>query len=193
MNEPAMFARLTRYWVYGGTLAGLLLLALLPALIQTWTAVLTAVFLQLPIYMLHQFEEHDDDRFRLYVNEHLGGGREVLSPLAVFIINVPGVWGVNAAAFLAAYWIHIGYGLIAIYLTLVNAAAHLVAAIVSRAYNPGVATSVILFLPAGIYGWLQFRHVENVGGGDHALGLVVAIFIHAAIVAHVQIMKRRLK
>jgi hypothetical protein len=51
---------------------------------------------------------------------------------------------------------------------------------------------VILFLPAGIFGWLQFRRLESVGSGDHALGLAVAVIIHFAIVAHVQIIKRRL-
>lgn len=56
-----MLARLTRYWVYGGTLSGLLLLALLPALMHGWTVTLTEVFLQLPIDMLHQGEEHDND------------------------------------------------------------------------------------------------------------------------------------
>lgn len=185
-------ARLIQYWVYGGTLAGVLLLTLLPALARNWSAVVTAVFLQLPIYMLHQWEEHDNDRFRLYVNAHLGGGREVLSPLAVFFINVPGVWGVNAGAFLAATSLHVGYGLVAVYLTLVNAAAHLIAAIVSRAYNPGLVTSMILFMPAGIVGWLEFQRLETVHAGYHAFGLIVAVLIHVAIVGHVQIRKRRM-
>jgi hypothetical protein len=47
-----------------------------------------------PVYMVHQYEEHDNDRFRLFVNEKIGKQRVGLSPLAVFVINVPGVWGV---------------------------------------------------------------------------------------------------
>ena len=86
-----MFSRLTQYWVYGGFLAGILLLVLLPLLSQAWSTALILVFLQLPIYMLHQYEEHDNDRFRLFFNRTVGQGKEVLSPEAVFVINVPGV------------------------------------------------------------------------------------------------------
>ncbi len=49
-------SRLTRYWVYGGFLAGLLLLILLPQLAHYWSSALLVVFLQLPLYMFHQLE-----------------------------------------------------------------------------------------------------------------------------------------
>ncbi len=68
---------------------GLLLFALLPALVTGWSLALVAVLLQLPVYMLHQYEEHDDDRFRRFFNHTMFGGREVLSRRAVFVINVP--------------------------------------------------------------------------------------------------------
>ena len=123
-----MLSRLTQYWVYGGFLAGILMLVLLPELARNWSMALVAVFLQLPIYMLHQYEEHDNDRFRLYLNRVFGEG-EVLSHSAVFVINVPGVWGVNAASFYLASCVSLGYGLIAVYLTLVNSVVHFVAAV----------------------------------------------------------------
>ncbi len=50
------FSRLTRYWVYGGFLAGLLFLSLLLELSRHWTSALIVVFLQLPLYMFHQLE-----------------------------------------------------------------------------------------------------------------------------------------
>ena len=103
-----MFTRLTHYWVYGGSLAGLLLLVLMPVLASGWPIALTMVFLQLPVYMLHQYEEHDDDRFRQFFNRVLFGGREVLSSAAVFLINVPGVWGVIAVSFCLAWSVNIG-------------------------------------------------------------------------------------
>ena len=53
-----------------------------------------STFLCLPLYMVHQYEEHDGDRFRHHFNRTIGQGREVLSPLVVFLANVPGVWGV---------------------------------------------------------------------------------------------------
>ncbi len=84
-----MYQRLITYWVYGGALAGVLLVFLTPALASSWTIVATLIFLHLPAYMLHQYEEHDDDRFRRFFNTTIGKGREVLSLQDVFLINVP--------------------------------------------------------------------------------------------------------
>ena len=181
-----MIQRLITSWVYGGFLAGLLLLLLTPLLTRSWSAALTATFLLLPVYMLHQYEEHDNDRFRRFFNRTIGKGKEILSPEAVFITNVPGVWGVIALSLtLAAYW-NIGFALIAVYLVLVNALVHLVHAVIFRSYNPGLATALLLFLPAGIMAlWL----VQKTGGGApgfHMLGLLAAIGIHAAILIHAQ-------
>ncbi len=182
-----MLTRLINSWVYGGALAGLLLLVLLPALTTGWSLALVAVLLQLPVYMLHQYEEHDNDRFRQFFNHTVFGGREVLSRGAVFVINVPGVWGVIAAAFCLAQFVDIGCGLIAVYLTLVNAVVHVVSAVALKRYNPGLATAVLVFLPVGGFGLWQ---IDQAGGGSPAmqcLGLGVAVGIHAAIVAYARL------
>ena len=69
-----MLHRLISYWVYGGVLAGILLLVLAPLLLRGWSTPLAATFLLLPAYMVHQYEEHDQDRFRLFFNETIGQG-----------------------------------------------------------------------------------------------------------------------
>lgn len=178
-----MFSRLASHWVYGGFLAGWLLLGLLPIVTHGWLPALVLVYLTLPIYMLHQFEEHDRDRFRLFANEVLGHGREVLSREYVFFVNVPGVWGVNLASILLAAFVNPGYGLIALYLMLVNAFAHVQQAILLRRSNPGLITALALFFPLSIAGVLTLR---DVGAGYHALGLGVALAIHASIIVHVK-------
>jgi hypothetical protein len=186
-----MLSRLTQYWVYGGFLSRVLLLALLPELARNWSTALLAVFLQLPVYMLHQYEEHDNDRFRVFVNRMMGGRKEVLSHGAVFLINVPGVWGVIAASFYLASYVGVGYGLIAVYLTLVNAVAHIGGAVVTRSYSPGLATAILLFLPVGVFGVRELQRTGEVGWDHHLLGLLVAVGIHVAIVVYVQFNKRQ--
>src|SRR5580692_812577 len=114
-----MWDRLIANWVYGGFLAGLLLLLLSPVLVHSWPAPLVATFLCLPVYMIHQYEEHDNDRFRHFVNRQIGKG-EVLSPMAVFVINVPGVWGMVGISLALAATVRVGFGLIAIYLIVLN-------------------------------------------------------------------------
>jgi hypothetical protein len=184
-----MSDRLIRNWVYGGFLAGLLLLALTWMLAQDWPLWLTTIWLLLPIYMIFQYEEHDADRFRLFVNQHVAGGHEALTPFAVFLINIPGVWGVIVVAFALAWNVRPGLGLIAVYLVLVNAVIHIVAALAMRRYNPGLGTAIVLFLPAGLLA-LRLVQFTAPSGADHLIGLAVGVGIHLAIVLWISIKSR---
>jgi hypothetical protein len=53
--------------------------------------VLALIYLQLPLYKLHQLEEHAGDRFRRFVKHRLAGGKDALTPRATLVINVVGV------------------------------------------------------------------------------------------------------
>jgi hypothetical protein len=185
-----MIRRLIDNWVYGGFLAGFLILGLFAVIGREWSAAFWLVALQLPLYMLHQFEEHDADRFRLFVNRLMGDGRDILTKQAVFVINVPGVWGVNFAAVALAALVDLGFGLIAIWLTLVNGIVHVVQAAALRRYNPGLVTAILLFLPAGLAGVWVLHAAGHGPAGWQILGFAVAAAIHAAIIVHV---RRRMK
>jgi hypothetical protein len=179
-----MISRLMANWVYGGAMAGVLLVLLTPLIIAGWPGALAITFLQLPVYMLHQYEEHDDDRFRRFFNQVIGRGREVLTPGAVFVVNVPGVWGVIALAMYLVMLVNPGFGLIAIYLTLVNAVVHVLAGVVLRRYNPGLVTAVLMFLPLSAFSLLVFHRAGIDGAVFQAVGLASAIGIHLAIIAY---------
>lgn len=179
-----MLHRLIANWVYGGFLAGLLLLVLTSTLTHSWPAALTATYLCLPIYMLHQYEEHDDDRFRQFFNGIVGNGRRGLSLGAVFLINVPAVWGAIGISLALAASVNIGFGLIAVYLLLINALVHIAHAIAYRGYNPGLGTAIALFLPVGGYGVYAIQRAGGGSVGMHLTGFVFALASHAAIVVH---------
>ncbi|MEM9731535.1 MAG: HXXEE domain-containing protein [Myxococcota bacterium] len=180
-----MLDRLVQNWVYGGFLAAFVLLGLTPVLATDWSPALKLVYLWSPLYMIHQYEEHDDDRFRRFFNAHLGNGKELLTPTAVFVINVPGVWGINAVSFALAATIDLGYGLIAVYLAVVNALVHVAQGVRMRRYNPGLITAIVLFVPFGALSFLAVNRAGGAPGWAHALGLGLAVAIHAAIVLHV--------
>jgi len=188
-----MINRLISYWVYGGFLAAFLLLALTPLFTRFWDLPLILVYLQLPVYMLHQLEEHDDDRFRRFIKHLIGGGRGVLSNGADFAINVPGVWGVNLLSILLAFSVHLGFGLIGVYLTLVNGLVHVAQAIRLRSYNPGLVSALVLFIPVGGFALAYVIRTESVTVGYHLLGLGSAILIHVAIIAWVGLNLFRLR
>jgi hypothetical protein len=186
-----MFGRLVQNWVYGGSLAGVLLLLLLPAIDGGWPGALVLVYLLLPIYMLHQWEEHDDGRFQRAVNATIGRGRDVLPARAIFVINI-GVWVLNLLAFALAGHAGIGWGLIGVYAMLVNALVHVADALAKRAYNPGLVTAIVLFLPMGGAALWSIAATGEASALQHVVGLVVALAIHAGIVAYVLGNVRRL-
>jgi hypothetical protein len=170
--------RLQHFWVYGGFLAGLMLLALAPLLLGGWDRAAVLAFLALPVYMLHQYEEHDDDRFHRFVIAHLGHGRDVLPTPAIFLINLVGVWVLMVAVLWLMRGADPGFGVVAGYLLLVNAVVHAVAAAVLRGYNPGLATGIGFFVPLGI----AILATSPAGPGLHLAALALIVGLHAAIV-----------
>jgi Protein of unknown function with HXXEE motif len=173
-------------WPRATAFAALFLLAVAPLWWDSQGAALGLVYLQLPLYMLHQLEEHRGDAFRHFVNERLGGGREVLTRRATFVINSAGVWGVDLVALWLAVEVELALGLIAVYLTAVNAFVHIAGAIAMRAYNPGLITAVALFVPISVWGAIEVADSSGAGAGYQALALGIAIGLHAAIIAYVR-------
>jgi hypothetical protein len=172
-------------WMYAGLIAALFLLAMLPLFRGQWSPALVAVFLLLPAYMIHQVEEHAGDRFRRFINANVAHAPNALTTLAVVIVNVPLVWGVDLGSIYLARFVAIGWGLIAVYTVLVNAVVHVVAAVVTRAYNPGLVTAVVLFVPLGLWALLLVSSEPGVSVLQHGIGLGFAILVHAALAVHV--------
>ncbi len=187
-----MLERLYKYWVYGGFLAGLTLFALCPLILPAWPETLRLTFLALPIYMVHQYEEHDADRFRTWFNQTLGKGLELLTPVAVFVINIPVVWGFICIACYLCAFVNPGLGLIAIYMLLVNGIGHTAQAIISKRYNPGLGSSILVFLPFSIFGIVQFGELNAGGWRWNMIALAVSIISHVAIILYATARRRRL-
>jgi hypothetical protein len=175
---------LNRHWVAAALCMAILLTVLMPVLAQQWTFARLLILAMLPAYMFHQVEEHSDDRFRVFVNQQIFHGAEALTPLAVLWINLPGVWGVGLLSIYAATFFRAGWGLSIVYLVLVNAVVHIVAAILWREYNPGLWTALVLFVPLGSMALIQVERVPGVGRIHHVVGLAVGIGIHAVIVVY---------
>lgn len=173
-------------WPYAALFAAGFLGALAPFVFRYAGIPLGLVYLQLPIYMLHQYEEHTGDRFRRWVNNMLGHGREVLTPIATFWINSLLVWLLDLVALYLACFVDLSLGLIAIYLPLLNSLGHIVPAIVTRKYNPGLLTSAVVFLPVGLLSACVVSRAAGCQVQDHLLALGVAVAVHATIIVHVR-------
>lgn len=127
-------------------------------------------------------EEHYHDRFRTFMNDHLAQGRNALTTPAVVFINIVGVWCVDLAALYLACFVSPSVGLIAIYLALINALFHIAAAILLRAYNPGLITAILLLLPASCIGLWIIIHTTHPSLSDHLQIAGFVVLVHAALI-----------
>lgn len=173
-------------WPYAALFTSSFLVVLAPFVFYFAGVALGLIYLQLPIYMLHQYEEHAGDRFRLWVNNMIGGGREVLTPIATFWINSLLVWGLDLIALYLACFVDLSLGMMAMYLPMLNAFGHIVPSIVKKQYNPGLITSICLFLPVGIFSTVLVSRAAGAELRDHLFAFGVALAVHATIIVHVR-------
>jgi hypothetical protein len=183
---------IVKEWPYAALFSAGFLLLLLP-FIGALGLPLALIYLQLPLYMIHQFEEHDRDRFRTFANQVIGGGKEAFTPGAIFFINSVGVWGVDLLALYLAFYVDLAFGLIAIYLPLVNAVTHITMCVALRRYNPGLWTAALLFLPLGGWAVAVVSAASQASWSTQACALGGAVLLHVAIMVYVRARLRRLK
>jgi hypothetical protein len=179
-------------WPMATLFAAALLLLMAPIWGVVAGSTIALVWLQLPLYMVHQFEEHDGDRFRLYVNRNVAHC-DALTPAGAFWINSLGVWGIDLAMLYLAVFVSPTLALAAFYLPIVNAIAHVRETAVRRQYNPGLWTSLVLFLPVAGYGLYRVSQETGATAGDHSLGLGIAVAVHAAIIVYLVLRIRKLR
>jgi len=138
------------------------------------------------IYMIHQIEEHLwPGGFRQFANARLfksGNDDWPVTEGGVALVNVGYVWLpiLFAALFPGPLrWL----GLAWIGGTLVNALTHIIGALRLRSYNPGLVTSIVLFLPFTI--WALSREVSaGLLTGWQVVGLLITgVLLHIPVAA----------
>ncbi len=186
MKQPASYRFpdwFLHSWSRAGLPLGIVLLLLAPLLLNTMSIAVFLTFLLLPIYMMHQYEEHARGRFKAFVNGMLAHGQEKITDVPIFWVNIIGVWGLDLAALYGAA-VHPALGLIAAYATVVNGLLHVLMAIRLRRYNPGLWTSIVLLLPIGGYSLYAISQSSGAALIDHALGFGVAVILHVVTIIY---------
>jgi hypothetical protein len=161
-----------------------LALVSLPLFLGGGNVPLVLLYTLLPVYMIHQYEEHAHGRFVEFFNETVGRGREVLTKVSAFWINILEVWVVFLVSFYLARYVALGFAFVPIWLTLFNGLTHVIASLSLRRYNPGLYTSLALFFPWGLFLLVYFAGVVASDVLFNAIGVLAAIVGHAAIVVY---------
>lgn len=151
--------------------------------------------LVLPMYLIHQFEEHGYDvHGQRYA--FLGAMCHTLGfdTVAGCPADEPFIFAVNVIAcplaFVLPYRFRRTRPLLALMpwgVPLVNAVSHLVAALHDQRSNPGVVTSVLLFLPLG--GWVVRACLRAGVVRPRQLALVIGsgVLLHVVLMGSVQL------
>lgn len=162
-------------------------LALWIALFRSDPATEQAIFAaMLVIYMLHQIEEHLwPGGFRQFTNAHVfksGSDDWPVDIGGVALVNIGYVWLPVGAAALFPHtlrWVGLGW----IGLTLVNAITHIVSSIRFRQYNPGLVTSIVLFVPFTVWVLMHKSARGWLSGGEIGLVLLLGVLLHIPVAA----------
>lgn len=172
---------LFKNWPYAAFFTAVFLLLLAPFIYVAFGLPFLLIYLHLPMYQVHQLEEHYHDRFRLFANRMIAGGLEMLTPCAVFWINCLGVWVLDFVLFYAAMFGGLAWGLGIIYMSMFNAVTHIAASVRLRCYNPGLWTSIFLFLPVGAWALNVVTKASGATWTQQAIGLAIGVVTHAVI------------
>ena len=141
------------------------------------------IWMQLPIYLLHQFEEHNWNGFKNYVNRNVFKVKEGDFPLndkIIFWVNIPAVW-ILIPIFSALSSVNIMFGLWIPYFAVFNSLSHVIVSVRNREYNPGLLVSLILGIPAGIYALIIFYSYINVPALISVISILFAVVLHIIV------------
>jgi hypothetical protein len=187
-------------WPFFGLIVGVLGLVALVAWPRQagapsrWRDPAWLVCLILPVYMVHQFEEHGynlfGQRYHFIIDLCRSLGHSDLadcpaSPAFILAVNVGG--GVWIPGLIAIAWRrrNVMVGACTLGVPLVNSAAHIVPAVVERAYNSGLVTALVLFVPMCAWTLEQLRGAGILNGKRLAAIVVSGVAVHMLLAGSV--------
>lgn len=147
------------------------------------------VWAAVPMYMLHQFEEHGIDllgRHYHFMPELCAtlGHTDLATcpgdPSFILAVNVTLVWVAGPlSGVLARQRAYLGATFLCT--PVINAIAHIVPGLLKAQYNPGLLTSVVLFVPFCAYTLHQLRRQGVLDGPRLASIPILGVVLHAVL------------
>lgn len=180
-------------WLYKNwsklSLVGAVVLTLLIFLfIKPSNTLLFLIWVQIPIYFLHQFEEHSRNGFKNYVNKtvfKVSDGDYPLNDKNIFWINIPIIW-ILMPLFAILSGINPLIGLWIPFFGVINSLSHVIFSVVNQQYNPGIIVSLVLGIPVGVYALMIFYSSLNISYIVTVLALGFAIILHLIVFFYIR-------
>ncbi len=142
------------------------------------------IWMQMCVYLLHQFEEYIlPGGFKEFFNTEMLGSADDQEPLNDKVacwINVPVIFIAYPVTAILAQFFGIGIGMWTAYFSIINAASH-VGIAAKHKYNPGFVVSLFLNIPFGIYTVWYLNAQNLVGTTANVAGIVLGIAVQAVV------------
>lgn len=173
---------ISKYWPYLGLLLAIAMRLRLGIAKDSLSELESLLGLHFIILVLHQFEEYKlPGGFKTFFNSNILNKTRILriplSDLSILMVNVVIAWW---AYVYSAYHSELyGFALGLAGITVINGLLHIIVAIVQRKYNPGLVTSLFLFIPFG--GYLISKLLPYLSSTDWATGISIFLIGTAAI------------
>lgn len=143
------------------------------------------IWIQMPIYFIHQFEEYVlPGGFIAFFNTKLLGSTKTDFPLdkkKAFWINVPIVFICFPISAIFATQFDLSFGIWTAYFSIVNGIVH-VGSFPKHRYNPGFLASLLLNIPVGAFTIYYFASHQIISLNAHIIGLFIALTVHGLLV-----------
>lgn len=147
------------------------------------------IWIQFPVYLIHEFEEHVwPGKFKEFINGqvfHSPNKNKPLDDAGVFWINILVVWILFPLGAVLAQTVDMRIGSLLPIFGLFNATTHILGFVIKRKYNPGLAVSATLNYPLGIYSLLVLSRNGELNWTTSGISLVLALIIHLMIIVFV--------
>ena len=145
------------------------------------------IWIQTPVYFLHQFEEYilPGGFVRFFNTKMLGSAKEnfPLEEKASFWINMPIIFIAFPLSAILAGQFGLSIGIWTAYFSIINAASH-IGMFLRHRYNPGFWVSLLLNIPFGIYTVYYFASNQIIPITGHIIGLLIALAVQGTIMIY---------
>lgn len=145
------------------------------------------IWLQVPIYWLHEFEEYVlPGGFKDWFNKKWSKVHDADVPLndaSVLWINISIVF-ILFPLFAALSTIDLKYGMWIPYFSIINGLAHILFAIKLRGYNPGLVVSVLFNVPVGVFVVITILEANVVSIGANITSIIIALLVQVFITTY---------
>ncbi len=181
-----MLQYLHKNWSHAGILIAIYVTLVLLCMAPHLDLFTLLVWLQFPVYLIHEFEEHAyPGGFKQFVNRgifHVYDQDIPLNDERIFWINILAVWFLFPLTAIAAQFIHPALGLLTPCFSLINASLHILSGMVKRSYNPGLLASIFLNYPLGIYALYVARAEAYLVPSYLAGAFLISFMVHTIMI-----------